>query len=504
MGVMDPNPLTQEKTKHTVFAAAKADIETAEASAVNARKAREQLYKSREPIYPKTVSGTWRTIKWSALVVMLAIYYLAPWIRWDRGPNRPDQALLVDVANGRIFLFDLEFWPQEIYYITALLILGSLALFLATTLFGRIWCGFACPQTVWTDLFIFVERLWEGERSARIRLEKSPWTANKIVRRTGKHATWLLIAFATGGAWILYFHDAPTLAATFFTGTAPVSAYVFAGVLTFTTYALAGLMREQVCTYMCPWPRIQGALTDAETIEVVYRHDRGEPRAPAKKGTDFTGRGQCIACNQCVAACPMGIDIRDGAQLECISCGLCIDACDEVMRRVGLPTGLIGWDTDINIARRKAGQASGFRLIRPRTILYAILIALIGAIMLAGLGTRATMELNSIRDRNPNFVRLSDGSIRNGYTLKIVNRAAETRDFVITMEAPEGLSISQTGEPGDTTAVSAPGDAVRPVRVFVTLRPGAALPDASTSVIFTITETSSGEAATSNSVFISR
>jgi cytochrome c oxidase accessory protein FixG len=501
---MDPNPLTQEKTRHTVFSAAKADVETADAKAVNAKKERELLYKTREPIYPKKVTGTWRTIKWAALIAMLAIYYLAPWLRWDRGPGRPDQALLVDVANGRIFLFNLEFWPQEIYYVTALLILGALSLFLATTLFGRIWCGFACPQTVWTDLFIFVERLWEGDRSARIRLEKSPWDTNKIVRRTGKHAAWLLIAFATGGAWILYFHDAPTLAATFFTGQAPVSAYVFAGVLTFTTYSLAGLMREQVCTYMCPWPRIQGALTDAETIEVVYRHDRGEPRGPAKKGTDFTGRGYCISCNQCVAACPMGIDIRDGAQLECISCGLCIDACDEVMKKVGLPAGLIGWDTDVNIARRKAGQPAGFRLIRPRTILYAVVIAIVGAIMLAGLGTRATMELNSIRDRNPNFVRLSDGSIRNGYTLKIVNRAAEPRVFTIQLDGPDGLAISLTGEEGNARIVTAGGDAVRPVRVFVTLRPGAALPDASTSVTFSITEKSSGEAAASSSIFISR
>lgn len=241
------------------------------------------LYKAREPIYPQLVSGKFRTIKWVVLVFALAVYYILPWLRWDRGLDAPNQAVLADFAGGRFYFFFLEIWPQEIYYITGLLILASLGLFLVTSLFGRVWCGYACPQTVWTDLFIAVERIFEGDRNARIKLDRAPLSVNKALRKVGKHIVWLFISFATGGALILYYHDAPTLFANFFTGDAEVSAYVFAGILTFTTYALAGTMREQVCTYLCPWPRIQAALTDEHALNVTYRWDRGEPRGAHKK-----------------------------------------------------------------------------------------------------------------------------------------------------------------------------------------------------------------------------
>jgi len=313
------------------------------------------LYKAREPIYPKLVSGNFRTVKWLVLIFALAVYYILPWLRWDRGPNAPDQAVLADFAGGRFYFFFLEIWPQEIYYITGLLILSALALFLVTSLFGRVWCGYACPQTVWTDLFIAVERIFEGDRNARIRLDRAPLSFNKAWRKVGKHIVWLLISFATGGALIMYYHDAPSLFSNFFTGHADVSAYVFAGILTFTTYALAGTMREQVCTYLCPWPRIQAALTDEDALNVTYRWDRGEPRGKHKKGTSWDDRGDCIDCNACVVACPVGIDIRHGDQLECIHCALCIDACDDIMKRVERPTGLIGYDTTKNVQARADG-----------------------------------------------------------------------------------------------------------------------------------------------------
>jgi cytochrome c oxidase accessory protein FixG len=200
------------------------------------------------------------------LFATLGLYYIIPWIRWDRGPGAPDQAVLADFAVGRFYFFGLEIWPQEVYYITGLLILAAVGLFLATALFGRVWCGYFCPQTVWTDLFLVVERFFEGDRNARMKLDRSTLSAHKVARKTAKHATWLLVSFATGGAFILYWHDAPSLAQTFFAGQAPMTAYVFAGMLTLTTYALAGTMREQVCTYMCPWPRIQGALVDKDTL----------------------------------------------------------------------------------------------------------------------------------------------------------------------------------------------------------------------------------------------
>ena len=308
-------------------------VQQYDVEAVNSAEAR-TLYKKREPIYPKRVHGLFRKVKWILLVATLAVYYVLPWVRWPRSAEEPSQAVLVDFAGGRFYFFFIEIWPRELYYVTGLLILAAVGLFLATALFGRVWCGYACPQTVWTDLYIATERMVEGDRNQRIRLSKSPWTASKITKKIVKHTIWLLIAAATGGAWVFYFHDAPTIFPMLFNGTAPMSAYLFMAILTATTYLLAGSMREQVCTYMCPWPRIQAALTDEETLEVTYRKDRGEPRGPMRKGQDGPKTGDCIDCNACVAACPMGIDIRDGAQLECINCALCIDACDDIMRRV--------------------------------------------------------------------------------------------------------------------------------------------------------------------------
>jgi cytochrome c oxidase accessory protein FixG len=219
----------------------------------------------------------------------------------------------------------------------------------------------------------------------------------------------------------------PTIARTFFTGEAPLTAYFFAGVLTFTTYMLAGTMREQVCTYLCPWPRIQGALTDEHALNVTYRYDRGEPRAPHRKDESWEGRGDCIDCKQCVQVCPMGIDIRDGAQLECIHCALCIDACDDIMRKVGRPTGLIAYDTDKAVSLRASGEKAQYKLIRTRTVLYTVLIALIGALMLWGYTSKSTYEFSVLKDRSPPFIRLSDGRVRNGYTLKLVNKSTTIR-----------------------------------------------------------------------------
>jgi cytochrome c oxidase accessory protein FixG len=218
-----------------------------------------KLYKKREPIYPKAVDGLFRKIKWQFMAVLLAIYYLVPWIRWDRGEGRVDQAVMVDFANRRFYFGPIELWPQEVFYLTGLLIMASIGLFLFTALFGRVWCGYACPQTVWTDLYLFVERRIEGDRSAQIKLAKAAWSAGKLAKKVSKNAIWLLIAVATGGAWVFFFGDAPTLFMQIFTGQASLEIYLFVGLLTFTTYALAGTMREQVCTYMCPWPRILAA-----------------------------------------------------------------------------------------------------------------------------------------------------------------------------------------------------------------------------------------------------
>jgi cytochrome c oxidase accessory protein FixG len=310
-----------------------------------------------------------------------------------------------------------------------------------------------------------------------MKLDKAPLSLNKAARKAGKHVVWLLIAFATGGAFILYWHDAPTLAQTFFSGQAPMTAYVFAALLTGTTYALAGTMREQVCTYMCPWPRIQAAMTDKETLIITYRSERGEPRGPHKKGEPWEGRGDCVDCTQCVVVCPMGIDIRDGLQLECIQCGLCIDACDAVMKKIGRPTGLVAYGTDDRLSPCMGkAKTRKPRFIRPRTVVYSVALIFTALIMVAGLSLRSDMDLSVLKDRGASFVQLITGDIRNAYTLKVINKTHVTRDLMISIEGLPGASVEIIGA-GDETAnghLAAAPDVVERLRLLVTASPGAA------------------------------
>ena len=494
-------PLVQHSGARPVIEAA-AGVARSDVEAVNSA-TRRTLYKAREPIYPKSVKGTFRRIKWAVMIALLAIYYIVPFIRFDRGVGQPDQAVLVDLDRPRLYFFWLELWPQEIYFLAGLLILAALGLFLFTALFGRVWCGYACPQTVWTDLYIAVERWIEGDRGARIRLAKEPWTAKKAAKRIAKHAIWLLIAVATGGAWVLYFYDAPTFVSEFFTGTAPLMAYLFVAGLTFTTYTLAGFMREQVCTYMCPWPRIQGAMVDSESISVTYLKARGEPRGRHKKGTSWDGRGDCIDCNQCVAACPMGIDIRDGDQLECINCGLCIDACDEVMDKIERPRGLIAYESHAGIERRREGLSTAFRFVRTRTVFYALVLAAVGAVMLAALVDRTALDLNVLRDRNPLFVRLSNGDIRNAYTLKIMNRGDQPAVLTLTAEGVPGATLRLAGHtPPEDVSVTVAPDEIRSVRLLVTVPANAGLP-ASHDIVIGVVSADGATKVTNDTVFIS-
>ena len=445
-------------------------VDRHDVEAVNA-KANRSLYASRQAIHPKLAHGRFRAVKWLVMALALGIYYALPWLRWPRGPDMSNQAVLLDMEHNRFFFFFLEIWPQEFYFVTGLLVLGSLAMFLATALVGRVWCGYACPQTVWTDLMITVERFWQGDRNARLRLDKGPWGAIKFFKKGMTHLSWLLIGLATGGAMVFYFRDAPTLAHEFITGTAPAIAYLFLGLFTLTTYLLGGIAREQVCTYMCPWPRIQGAMTDQHTLLVGYKPERGEPRGPAHKGPDglidWSGRGDCIDCKACVVVCPAGFDIRDGAQLECIQCALCIDACNDIMDKIGRPRGLIAYGTMVTGKGNAEGVGGGLQLIRPRTVLYAGLFAIVGLIMLAAWLNRTTLEINVLHDRNPPFVLLSDGSIRNGYTVKILNKLHEPRFIALAARDLPGARLSVVGvENGERVRVGT--DDLRELRVFVT------------------------------------
>jgi cytochrome c oxidase accessory protein FixG len=475
-------------------------IARVEVEPVNA-KARRSLYAKRLKIHPQRARGTFRGLKWIIMAVALGIYYLTPWLRWGRGEGAPDQAVLIDFPGRRFYFFFIEIWPQEVYYITGLLILAAIGLFLVTSIWGRAWCGYACPQTVWTDLFIAVERWVEGDRNARIKLDRAPWTAAKFGKRLAKHALWVVIGVLTGGAWVFYFADAPTLAGQLISFEAAPIAYAFIGIFTATTYLLGGLAREQVCTYMCPWPRIQAAMVDEDTLTVSYRAYRGEPRAPHKIGAGWQGRGDCIDCNQCVVVCPMGIDIRDGEQLECIACALCIDACDEVMDKVDRPRGLIGYDTAANMVLRAQGERPPFRIVRARTVVYAVILGIVTAIMLYALLTRETVAVSALSDRNPLFVTLSDGGIRNGYTVKVLNKVWRARAFVLAVEGLAGVTVDVVGAEGEGEPVlPVPADKLRSFRVLVSV-PGEAVTAATMPVRFVVTDPESGDTAAVDSRF---
>jgi cytochrome c oxidase accessory protein FixG len=474
-----------------------------EARSVKEQKAELPLYITRLKVYPKAIVGRWRTVKWSVLVLLLGIYYLVPWIRWDRGPGAPSQAILLDLDGRRGWIFDVVIWPQEVYFITGLLILGAVGLFLATSLFGRVWCGFACPQTVWTDLFMLVERLIEGDRNERMRLDKQPMSANKLVRKILKHTAWLAIAAATGGAWVFYYVDAPSTLVKIFRGEASIEVYSFIGLLTATTYLLAGWAREQVCTYMCPWPRFQAAMLDEQSLIVTYQKWRGEPRGKHKAGDSWEGRGDCIDCRLCVAVCPTGIDIRDGQQLECIGCGLCVDACNQTMEKVDRPLGLIRWDT---LARQQARETKAplpaWRAIRLRTVLYGALLSVVAAIMLTAFLMRSDTELTVQRDRSPNFVRLSNGDIRNSYAVKISNKSRELRHFQLVTHGMPGATLSAVAPEGESAGdFTVHPDAVGTFRVFLTLPAGSA-PSGSASVTFAVRDPQGHDRATHGAVFV--
>ena len=497
------------------------------------------LYAAREPIFPRRVRGAFRRLKWWIMGVTLAIYYLTPWLRWDRGPNLPDQAVLVDLANRRFYFFWIEIWPHEFYFVAGLLIMAGLGLFLFTSAMGRVWCGYTCPQTVWTDLFLLVERRVEGDRNAQLRLWKEPWTARKLRLRITKWLIWLLIAIATGGAWVFYFADAPTLARDLVTFNAAPVAYFTIAILTATTFIFGGFMREQVCIYMCPWPRIQAAMMDDDTLTVAYREWRGEPRGKGKKrqqkvmpelqaaGPQMGRRspaipmpgmpsgvggpvtqelGDCIDCNACVNVCPMGIDIRDGQQMACITCALCIDACDDVMEKIGKPRGLIDYLALSDEGLERAGKAPRpvwQHILRPRTLLYSAIWSLIGVALLYALFIRPDIDVTVAPIRNPQFVVMSDGSIRNAYDVRLRNKHGEERPFQLQVRGDIALRLELEGATSRQVLVAP--DTTHLQRVYVIAPPSSDPANRDrTEIRFWIEDLFSGERAYQDSIFSGR
>lgn len=465
------------------------------------------LYAAREPIFPRRVKGTFRTLKWWIMLVTLGVYYITPWIRWDRGPNLPDQAVLVDLANRRFYFFIIEIWPHEFYFVAGLLIMAGLGLFLFTSAMGRVWCGYTCPQTVWTDLFILVERWIEGDRNNRLRIHRAKWDARKIRMRVSKWAIWLLIAVATGGAWVFYFTDAPTLLVNLVTFSAHPVAYTTIAILTATTFVFGGFMREQICIYACPWPRVQAAMMDEDTITIGYRDWRGEPRGKQRKSEDAEVKGDCIDCMACVNVCPMGIDIRNGQQMECITCGLCIDACDDIMAKIGKPRGLVDYLalSDETLEREGGtGKHPWKHILRPRTLLYTVLWSGVGVGLTVALFLRSDVEMTVAPIRNPTFVTLSNGDIRNTYEVRLLNKYGEDRRFDLTVEAETaaGQTLQLDIEGADDLWVTVPADSTQLERVYVIGPSGSeAAADDRTPFRLWVEDLTTGERAYKDTVF---
>lgn len=395
--------------------------------------ASEGLYKSEARIYPREAKGRFATLRKLAMVWLLGMFYLFPWLNWNG-----QQAVLFDLPARKFHIFGLTLWPQDFLYLALLLITAAIVLFFVTALAGRLWCGFACPQTVWTEAFTWVEQLVEGDRSKRMKLDKAPWSLNKLWRKSLKQFLWITLALFTGVCFVGYFTPARALAND-------IAHFNVAGwtafwmlFYSFATYGNAAYMREQVCKYMCPYARFQSAMFDEDTLIITYDEARGEPRGRRKRGADVTaqGLGACVDCTMCVQVCPTGIDIREGLQYECIACAACIDACDTVMDKMAYPRGLIRYSTE----NAMAGQQT--HVVRPRVIIYALVIAAILMAIVTSLATRQPLIVDVLRDRNALYRDLGRNGIENTYTLHIINQDSIDRDFEISVDGIPGIALT--------------------------------------------------------------
>lgn len=394
------------------------------------------LIQKRIPVVPRSVKGRFRWIKYAILFVAYGVYFMLPWLRWERD-NGPDQAVLFDIVARKFYLFDLTVYAQDIFWLAGLLVIAAFLLFFVTSVAGRVFCGYFCFQTLWTDVFVLIERLVQGERNARIKLINSPNSPEKIIKLTITKLLWLLMAFFTGLAFTAYWGDSFELSKQFFTGQAPFPAYATTFFLTVTTFVMAGLSREQTCTYMCPYARFQAAMFDEDTLIVAYDEQRGERdngRIKPAKGLlaqadrEAKGHGDCIDCGYCVQVCPTGIDIRNGMQYQCISCALCIDACDTIMDSIKYPRGLIRYSSEHEL---HGDRRHWFKL---KNVAYSLSILLVTGLLVWSIATRSLTELTVNQVRQPLFVTLADGRIQNRYELKVFNKSDRPQAYRIGLE----------------------------------------------------------------------
>lgn len=383
------------------------------------------LFVAHQKIYPREIEGRFNRLRVIATSVLFGLFYLLPWVKWDG-----HQAILFDLPARRFYLFGLTLFPQDFYFLSWLLLIAALTLFFFTALAGRLWCGFACPQTLWTQVFVWMERLAEGNRAQQIRLDKAPWTADKLLRKSFKQLMWISFAALTGFTFVGFFTAVDTLRqelASVSLGNWELFWMIFYG---FATYGNAGYLREQVCKYMCPYARFQSAMFDRNTLVISYDTARGEPRGPRARGADFKqkGLGACVDCTLCVQVCPTGIDIRKGLQYECIGCTACIDACDSVMDKLEYPRGLIRYTTQTTLEGKKA------HILRPRIVIYGVILASLMIGFAVALMHRTLADLDVIRDRNSLYRTLSDGRIENVYTVRLVNKDTKPHTFALSVE----------------------------------------------------------------------
>jgi len=441
------------------------------------REAIVRMYAAREDIFPREIKGRYATLRWACVWLTQILFYGLPWLNMHGR-----QAVLFDLASRKFYLFGMVFWPQDFIYLAALLIVCAYGLFLVTAVAGRVWCGFACPQTVYTEIFLWIERKVEGSRSSQLRLARQPWNGEKIGRKCAKHLSWFAVALWTGFTFLGYFAPVRSLGgeiASFGLGPWETFWILF---YAFATYGNAGWLREQVCKYMCPYARFQSAMFDRDTLIVTYDVERGEPRNGRRKGESKAAvgnSGDCIDCSLCMQVCPVGIDIRKGLQYECIGCAACVDACNIVMDKVQRPRGLIRYATENGLLGKLDTAEIRRRMLRPRVLVYSTVLLLLIAGMSASLVLRNPLKLNVIRDRGSMGREVDDGRIENVYRLQVMN----------TSEQPLRLSVSASGIPSatvvDDSVIGIDGATTRAVPVRVRIDQGAGKPGAN-RIVFTL------------------
>lgn len=460
------------------------------------------LYEVRKKIYPRAVRGVFARWRVALVILTQLVFYGLPWMSWnDR------QAVLFDLGARKFYIFGLVFWPQDLIFLTALLIISALSLFLFTAVAGRLWCGYACPQTVYTEMFMWIERKIEGDRTRRMQLDNAPWSGRKLALKASKHGAWLAIALWTGFTFVGYFTPIHTLAVELVT--LSLSAWQIFWILFYAgaTYGNAGYLREQVCKYMCPYARFQSVMFDSDTLIVTYDPLRGEPRGPRSRKVDHraAGLGDCVDCTICVQVCPVGIDIRKGLQYECIGCAACIDGCDQVMDKMGYPRGLIRYSTENALLGKTSEKTTAFgkvtaRLLRPRVLIYTTILGALTVATAASLYLRVPLKLNVLRDRATLVRDVGGGRIENVYRLQISNTIEQPRRFAISVT---GLADAEVVlDEAAPVEVAATSTRMLPVRLRV--EPQGLSAGSHPIVFHVIASDDAGVAAHEKSIFFSR